>query len=97
MSTDLPAQLRWWAWSAWAACPAGRRGRGSRGQLELAHQLLWLMFACTTESAVFQGMDWAARRASLRRLVPAADLALLVAGVSSPPGPAACSAWSPPW
>jgi hypothetical protein len=33
------------------------------------------MFACTAESAVFQGMDWAARRASLRRLVPAANLA----------------------
>src|SRR6516162_4661640 len=41
----------------------------------LAHPLLWPMFACTAESAAFQGVDWAARRASLRRLVPAADLA----------------------
>jgi predicted MFS family arabinose efflux permease len=41
----------------------------------LAHPLLWPMFACTAEAAVFQGVDWAARRASLRRLVPATDLA----------------------
>jgi predicted MFS family arabinose efflux permease len=41
----------------------------------LAHPLLWPMFACTAEAAVFQGVDWAARRASVRRLVPAADLA----------------------
>ena len=41
----------------------------------LAHPLLWPMFACTAETAAFQGVDWAARRASLRRLVPAADLA----------------------
>jgi len=41
----------------------------------LAHPLLWPMFACTAEAAAFQGVDWAARRASLRRLVPAADLA----------------------
>src|SRR5215470_12740515 len=40
----------------------------------LAHPLLWPMFACTAEAAAFQGVDWAARRASLRRLVPAADL-----------------------
>jgi len=41
----------------------------------LAHPLPWPMFACTAEAAVFQGVDWAARRASVRRLVPAADLA----------------------
>ena len=41
----------------------------------LARPLLWPMFACTAESAAFQGVDWAARRASLRRLVPPADLA----------------------
>jgi MFS family permease len=41
----------------------------------LPHPLLWPMFACTAESAAFQGVDWAARRASLRRLVPLADLA----------------------
>src|SRR5579859_2055039 len=41
----------------------------------LAHPLLWPMFACTAEAAVFQGVDWAARRASVRRLVPPADLA----------------------
>jgi MFS family permease len=41
----------------------------------LAHPLLWPMFACTAEAAAFQGVDWAARRASLRRLVPATDLA----------------------
>ena len=41
----------------------------------LPHPLLWPMFACTAESAAFQGVDWAARRASLRRLVPPADLA----------------------
>jgi MFS family permease len=43
-----------------------------------ARPLLWPMFACTAESAAFQGVDWAARRASLRRLVPAADLAAAV-------------------
>jgi predicted MFS family arabinose efflux permease len=41
----------------------------------LAHPLLWPMFACTAEAAVFQGVDWAARRASVRRLVPGGDLA----------------------
>ena len=41
----------------------------------LPHPLLWPMFACTAEAAAFQGVDWAARRASMRRLVPAADLA----------------------
>jgi MFS family permease len=41
----------------------------------LAHPLLWPMFACTAESAAFQGVDWAARRASLRGLVPLTDLA----------------------
>ncbi len=32
------------------------------------------MFACTAEAALFQSVDWAARRASLRQLVPAAEL-----------------------
>jgi predicted MFS family arabinose efflux permease len=32
------------------------------------------MFACTAESAAFQSVDWAARRASLRQLVPPAEL-----------------------
>jgi MFS family permease len=41
----------------------------------LAHPLVWPMFACTAESAAFQGVDWAARRASLRGLVPPMDLA----------------------
>jgi len=41
----------------------------------LAHPLLWPMFACTAESAALQGVDWAARRASLRGLVPPSDLA----------------------
>ncbi len=41
----------------------------------LARPLLWPMFACTAEAAAFQGVDWAARRASLRRLVPDSDLA----------------------
>jgi MFS family permease len=41
----------------------------------LGHPLLWPMFACTAEAAAFQGVDWAARRASLRRLVPLAELA----------------------
>jgi MFS family permease len=40
----------------------------------LGHPLLWLVFACTAESAAFQGLDWSARRASLRRLVPPAEL-----------------------
>ena len=33
------------------------------------------MFACTAESALFQSVDWAARRASLRQLVPPGELA----------------------
>jgi MFS family permease len=41
----------------------------------LTHPLLWPMFACTAESAAFQGVDWAARRSSLKRLVPPGDLA----------------------
>jgi MFS family permease len=41
----------------------------------LAHPLIWPMFVCTAESAAFQGVDWAARRSSLRRLVPLGDLA----------------------
>ena len=41
----------------------------------LPHPLLWPMFACTAEAAAFQGVDWAARRASVRRLVPGTDLA----------------------
>jgi predicted MFS family arabinose efflux permease len=41
----------------------------------LGHPLLWPLFACTAEAAAFQGVDWAARRASLRQLVPPADLA----------------------
>jgi len=45
----------------------------------LPHPLLWPMFACTAELAAFQGVDWAARRASLRRLVPLADLAAALA------------------
>ena len=32
------------------------------------------MFACTAGAAAFQGLDWSARRASLRRLVPPPDL-----------------------
>ncbi len=40
----------------------------------LGRPLLWLVFACTAESAAFQGLDWSARRASLRQLVPPAEL-----------------------
>ena len=40
----------------------------------LGHPLLWPVFACTAEAAAFQGLDWSARRASLRRLVPLAEL-----------------------
>jgi MFS family permease len=40
----------------------------------LRHPALWLIFACTAESAAFQGLDWSARRASLRQLVPPAEL-----------------------
>ena len=41
----------------------------------LGHPQLWPMFACTAESALFQSVDWAARRASLRQLVPPGELA----------------------
>jgi MFS family permease len=41
----------------------------------LGHALLWPMFAFTAFSAAFQGVDWTARRSSLRRLVPPQDLA----------------------
>ena len=44
----------------------------------LAHPLLWPMFVCTAESAAFQSVDWAARRASLRQLVPPAEIAAAV-------------------
>lgn len=40
----------------------------------LSHPLLWPVFVCTAWAAAFQGLDWSARRASLRRLVPPADL-----------------------
>src|SRR6266704_3477868 len=53
--------------------PAGVTGLAVNSML--AHPMLWPMFACTAESSAFQGVDWAARRASLRRLVPPADLA----------------------
>src|SRR6266576_1826057 len=47
----------------------------------LGHPRLWPMFACTVEAAAFQSVDWAARRASLRQLVPPGELAaaLLIA------------------
>jgi MFS family permease len=45
----------------------------------LAHPVLWPLFAGTAWSAAFQGVDWSARRASLTRLVPAADLAASLA------------------
>jgi len=40
----------------------------------LGHPRLWPMFVCTAESAAFQSVDWAARRASLRQLVPPAEI-----------------------
>ncbi len=40
---------------------------------------LWPLFACTAEAAAFQGLDWSARRASLRHLVPLGDLPAAVA------------------
>ena len=40
----------------------------------MRHPQVWPLFACTAEAAAFQGLDWSARRASLRRLVPPADL-----------------------
>lgn len=56
---------------------------------------VWPLFACTAEAAAFQGVDWAARRASLRRLVPLAELPAALAlqsvafQVTSVAGPAA--------
>src|SRR5205807_1218519 len=50
---------------------------GSAGLLLNAvsgHPAVWPLFACTAEAAAFQGVDWAARRASLRRLVTLADV-----------------------
>jgi MFS family permease len=38
------------------------------------HPQVWPLFASTAEAAAFQGVDWAARRASLRQLVPLPDL-----------------------
>ena len=35
---------------------------------------MWPLFACTAESAAFQGLDWSARRAALWHLVPAGKL-----------------------
>lgn len=40
---------------------------------------LWPLFACTAEAAAFQGLDWSARRASLRHLVPLGELPAAVA------------------
>jgi len=40
----------------------------------LGHPQVWPLFACTAEAAAFQGLDWSARRASLWRLVPPAEL-----------------------
>jgi MFS family permease len=40
----------------------------------LGRPLLWPMFVFTAVSAAFQSVDWAARRASLRQLVPPAEL-----------------------
>ncbi len=59
------------------------------------HPRVWPLFACTAEAAAFQGMDWAARRASLRQLVPLPDLPSALAlqslafQVTSVVGPAA--------
>ena len=39
------------------------------------HPQLWPLFAGTARSATFQGVDWYARRASLRPLVPPTDVA----------------------
>jgi MFS family permease len=50
---------------------------GSAGLLLNAvsgHPAVWPLFACTAEAAAFQGLDWSARRASLRRLVTIADV-----------------------
>lgn len=44
-----------------------------------ARPLLWPVFACTAEAAAFQGLDWSARRASLRRLVPPPEVPAAVA------------------
>jgi MFS family permease len=40
----------------------------------LGHPLLWPMFVFTAVAAAFQSVDWAARRASLRQLVPPGEL-----------------------
>ena len=40
----------------------------------LGHPQVWPLFACTAESAAFQGLDWSARRAALWHLVPAGEL-----------------------
>lgn len=59
------------------------------------HARVWPLFASTAEAAAFQGVDWAARRASLRQLVPLADLPASLAlqsaafQVTSVAGPAA--------
>lgn len=50
---------------------------GSAGLLLNAvtgHARVWPLFASTAEAAAFQGLDWTARRACLRRLVSPADL-----------------------
>ncbi len=59
------------------------------------HPRVWPVFAGTAEASAFQGVDWAARRASLRRLVPLTDLPAALAlqsaafQVTSVIGPAA--------
>ena len=52
---------------------AGSAGLAANAML--GHPRLWPIFACTAEAAAFQGLDWSARRASLRRLIPPEDLA----------------------
>jgi hypothetical protein len=70
--------------------PVGAGVTGLAVNSTLPRPLLWPMFACTAELAVFQGVDWAARRASLQRLVPPDDLAAPVsvqsAGFPDDPG-----------
>jgi MFS family permease len=59
------------------------------------HARVWPLFASTAEASAFQGIDWAARRASLRQLVPLAELPASLAlqsaayQVTSVVGPAA--------
>ncbi len=59
------------------------------------HARVWPLFASTAEASAFQGIDWAARRASLRQLVPLPDLPASLAlqsaayQVTSVAGPAA--------